>query len=95
METVAEGREYVTVEEYVRLTSLSDKTVRRRIRDGSIIIWQPGGPGTRILIPAVGLPSRQPAVVQATQAPVAPSQARKTNEPIRASRSKGRWRRTS
>jgi hypothetical protein len=51
MTLAVDGREYVTGEEYVQVTPLSEKTVRRRIRDGSIESWQPGGPGTKILIP--------------------------------------------
>jgi excisionase family DNA binding protein len=41
-----------TIEEFGRATKLSDKTVRRHIKAGKIPAWQPGGPGTRILIPA-------------------------------------------
>ena len=42
---------YLTLEEASKLTSLSASTLRRRIRRKQIRVWQPGGPGTRLLIP--------------------------------------------
>ena len=42
---------FLTVMEFSKKTSLSEKTVRRRIAEGKIPSWQPGGPGSRILIP--------------------------------------------
>lgn len=42
---------YISIQEFSRLSSLSDKTIRRRVKAGDIPAWQPGGPGTRILIP--------------------------------------------
>ena len=41
---------YLTIPQYRCRFPLSDKTVRRRIADGSLQIYQPGGPGTKILI---------------------------------------------
>ena len=41
---------YMTVSQFVSCFHFSDKTVRRRIADGSLHIFQPGGPGTKILI---------------------------------------------
>ncbi len=49
------------VNEFARWSSLSISTIRRRIRDGSLPAWQPGGPGTRLLIPVTCLPSFQVA----------------------------------
>lgn len=48
---------YITIEQFCNRTSLSESTVRRRIRDGHLSHWQPGGPKTLILIPIDCLPS--------------------------------------
>ncbi|HWL10823.1 MAG TPA: excisionase family DNA-binding protein [Planctomicrobium sp.] len=42
---------YLSVEEFAARVGFSVPTVRRRIQDGSIRVWQPGGPGTRLSIP--------------------------------------------
>lgn len=55
------------VNEYARRSSMSISTIRRRIRDGSLPAWQPGGPGTRLLIPVACLPSFQVAVAVVPQ----------------------------
>lgn len=41
---------YLSIEEFSECTGLSPSTIRRRIADGKIPIWQPGGTGTRLLI---------------------------------------------
>ena len=43
------SRTYLTLHEFASATGLSESTVRRRVRDGSLRFVQPGGPGTRIL----------------------------------------------
>jgi hypothetical protein len=45
-------RKYVSPNDYVKLTGLSLSTVHRRLAMNQIPKFQPGGPGTRILIPA-------------------------------------------
>lgn len=47
----ATAKTYLSPAEFAALSPLSESTVRRRIKDGSIPTFQPGGPGTRILIP--------------------------------------------
>lgn len=47
----AQDEQFLSIDEFARRTSLSESTIRRRVRDGSIPSWQPGGPGTRVLIP--------------------------------------------
>jgi hypothetical protein len=42
---------FLSVAAFARLTGLSVATVRRRVRDGSVVVFQPGGPRTRVLIP--------------------------------------------
>jgi excisionase family DNA binding protein len=69
MEEQNESGLYLTIQQFSQKTSLSDKTVRRRIDAGQIPYWQPGGPGTRILIPvsclsAVSQPDEVPSVPQ-------------------------------
>lgn len=44
-------RAYLSVAQFCKLTGLSSSTVRRRIVDGSIRTFQPGGPRSRVLIP--------------------------------------------
>ncbi|KAA0134462.1 helix-turn-helix domain-containing protein [Gimesia chilikensis] len=41
----------LSIEEVSDIISLSISTIRRRIRDGSIPAIQPGGKGTKLLIP--------------------------------------------
>ncbi|HCS50403.1 MAG TPA: hypothetical protein DIW81_02230 [Planctomycetaceae bacterium] len=53
--TTLPSQVYLTIEECSQRVSLSDSTIRRRIREGKIPFWQPGGPGTRILIPVDAL----------------------------------------
>lgn len=45
-------RHWLSIAEFVALSGLSQSTVRRRIDDGSIASAQPGGKGTKLLIPA-------------------------------------------
>lgn len=53
------GREasklYVKLPEFCRLTGLSPSTVHRRVRDGSIACYQPGGPGHLLLFEVTAL----------------------------------------
>ena len=44
-------RECCLIEEFSAKFGIFQSTSRRRIRDGSLPFFQPGGPGTRILIP--------------------------------------------
>ena len=37
------ARRYLKLPEFCRLTGMSESTVRRRVRDGSIACYQPGG----------------------------------------------------
>lgn len=45
-------RRYLTYEELSALTGLSLSTLRRRVLDGTIPFFQPGGPRTRVVFPA-------------------------------------------
>ncbi len=51
---------FLSVTEFAALTGLSEATIRRRIHDGSIRVFQPGGRKTRVLIPADALRTSQP-----------------------------------
>jgi excisionase family DNA binding protein len=46
------SKAFLTVREFAKFTGLSDKTIRRRIREGRLLFHQPGGPRTKILIPS-------------------------------------------
>ena len=48
--TTASHGPYLTIPEFARHTTLSESTVRRRIREGTIPVHQPGGKRHRILI---------------------------------------------
>jgi hypothetical protein len=83
---------WLSIAAFVQLSNLSDSTVRRRIRDGSIPSAQPGGAGTKLLIPADALASCVSAKpntgtsasndIGATPAPLTnPTQFQTTNAP--------------
>jgi excisionase family DNA binding protein len=62
---------YITIEEFSERASLSTSTVRRRVKLGQIPSWQPGGRGTRILIPSELLTAK--STVNARGEPEIPS----------------------
>ncbi len=68
-QSIESPRDGFTVAEFAGRSSLSASTIRRRIADGTLPIWQPAGPGTRVIIPATCLPS---AVSVATPLPECP-----------------------
>lgn len=43
------------IEEFKFYSKISKSTIRRRIKDGSLKVWQPGGKGTRVMIYAENL----------------------------------------
>ncbi|WP_437192470.1 hypothetical protein [Planctomicrobium sp. SH527] len=43
---------YLSVTEFSAASTLSESTIRRRIKDGTFPVWQPGGPGTRVMLSA-------------------------------------------
>jgi hypothetical protein len=45
-----DARSFVSVAEFCRKTGLSASTVRRRIAEGTLVVYQPGGPRSRVLI---------------------------------------------
>lgn len=49
------SRDCFSIAEFSSLKGLSESTIRRRIRDRSLPYFQPGGSGTKILIPADAL----------------------------------------
>lgn len=51
------SRQFVSPQVFARLAGISESTLWRRIRDGSIPSWQPGGRGTRVLVPLSALDS--------------------------------------
>jgi excisionase family DNA binding protein len=62
---------YLSVEEFVAATGLSESTVRRRIKDGSLPVCQPGGRKSRLLIPRDAL--ARPVEPRAAAAPPPPT----------------------
>jgi excisionase family DNA binding protein len=46
---------YLKIKDFIALSGLSDSTVRRRVRDGSLPAVQIGGKGKKLLIPADAL----------------------------------------
>lgn len=51
------NKAWLTPKEYAQETDLSIATVRRRLADGTIHYEQPGGKGTKIMIPVSQLPT--------------------------------------
>ncbi|WP_437222680.1 hypothetical protein SH661x_002893 [Planctomicrobium sp. SH661] len=49
---VTRSQDYLSVTEFSVASTLSESTIRRRIKDGTFQVWQPGGPGTRVLLSA-------------------------------------------
>jgi len=49
---VTRNQDFLSVEEFSLASSLSASTIRRRIKEGTLPVWQPGGPGTRVLLAA-------------------------------------------
>lgn len=68
------GRQFLSPVEFAEVTGLSPATVRRRIAERRIPIYQPGGPRTRVLIPikALGAPERSEPVPSGSPATDAP-----------------------
>jgi excisionase family DNA binding protein len=76
--------ELLTILEFAQKSGLSPATIRRRIADGSLAAWQPGGHRTAV---------RLPATLLETMASLTPNLPR--NPPLPATRqSHPRWRRT-
>lgn len=65
-QSLPEKRHDYTVKEFASLTTLSVSTIRRRIEDGTLVAWQPGGPGTRVLVLASNLLPPKTAAVPET-----------------------------
>ena len=64
--------DYVSIETFAKLSDFSVSTIHRRIKDGTLPVFQPAGPGTRLTIPVTLLSTltavRKPANVK-TQPP--------------------------
>lgn len=48
-------RRYYTIQEAARILGLSVSTIRRRIADGTLSVFQPGGERTAIRVPLAAL----------------------------------------
>src|SRR4051794_21344639 len=49
------SKRYVSVAQAARELGVSEKTVRRRLKDEVLPSWQPAGPGTHVFIPIEAL----------------------------------------
>ncbi len=59
---------YVSVNTAAKILGIAPVTTRRRIKEGSIPSWQPGGERTRILIPSSALsPDEASSKTQSSQ----------------------------
>ena len=52
---VTPEKKYLTIQEFSGICSLSVSTLRRRVLQGTIAFFQPGGPGTLLLFPCDAL----------------------------------------
>lgn len=75
-------RRFLSVEEFCQQTGLSPATVWRRLKDGSLPSYQPGGKGTRVLIPLEALTAVPPAPATTTSPPRRPSRPRPLAGPV-------------
>ena len=53
--TSASPSQFLTASEFARAATISLATVRRRIKDGTLPFWQPGGSRTAMRIPRTAL----------------------------------------
>jgi excisionase family DNA binding protein len=83
----ADAPQFVDIPEFSKRTGLSDSTIRRRIRDGSLQSWQPGGPRTRLLLPLAQMDAPSENLAPRPANPSARSQ------PERLSGPQPRWKR--
>lgn len=75
-------RRYLSIDEYVQVSGLSAATIRRRIKARQLPSFQPGGLGTKILIPTDALEfSRSPSPVSAVTA-MSQTAAPSGNDPV-------------
>jgi len=65
---------YRTLKEYVLYTGLSESTIRRRVRDGSLYAVQLGGKGKKLLFPIDAL--------DRVNTPMAPAEDNDSAEPL-------------
>jgi len=69
---------FLLLQDVVNLTGLSESTVRRRVRDGSIKAVQPGGRRTRLLVDADSLGGLLTSSATSTNATRSPDQSTPT-----------------
>jgi excisionase family DNA binding protein len=87
-----ELRQFCSVDEFARLTSLSTITVRRRLRDGSIPSVQPGGRGCRILIPVTALEqNRETGQLLTNSGEASPPSPTESQVPAKLSGPRPKW----
>ena len=72
--------EMLTIDEFARRTGLSRATVRRRIADGSLRAFQPGGHRTAVRLAASQITSAC-GLVDETAAPIAANVATRRTKP--------------
>jgi hypothetical protein len=85
-------RSYLSPEEFSRLSGLSLATVHRRLQAGQLPFRQPGGPGTRLLIPANALDQGSGGEANPTNIPAA-SAGKNQKSPQRLSGPPPQWQR--
>ncbi|MHB9050013.1 MAG: helix-turn-helix transcriptional regulator [Pirellulales bacterium] len=52
-------RQYLSLREFQKATGLSESTIRRRVKDGSLLVHQPGGKRKKLLFPRDALVTSQ------------------------------------
>lgn len=89
-------RNFRSPQEYAAITGLSLSTVHRRLKRNQIPKFQPGGPGSRVLIPVNGTPPLPPEKERSAgdtppAAPQGSPTASVAEEPPRPRGPKPRW----
>lgn len=82
-------KEFLSLQEACHYLGLSESTVRRHIKSGRLLAAQPGGPGTRLLIPRSTLTNMSLSRVATSTVPAGPT----SQNPQRARGPKPRWQR--
>lgn len=89
-EAAAPAGSFLTVQAFARRTGLSVKSVWRRIRDGSVPVYQPGGRGTSVRIPGYAL---EVGGLGQSRAERTDAQRREAPNPKRRPGPQAKWRR--
>lgn len=92
MSDVSDDSQFFTLAEFSKVAGLSLSTIRRRIADGTLPAWQPGGMRTSVRIPRAAI---NVVLSRTTSVSSDKSQLKNSVPTARAPRSRPRWQRNA